>query len=78
MAHRRRNKPETGICREPPAWLEGCSSIIGLYYKKLLEQDANREKLIAAGFLLPQEPSKPPEPKVQISFAEWDKQRELK
>ncbi|MEZ5435741.1 MAG: hypothetical protein R3E67_03960 [Pseudomonadales bacterium] len=49
-----------------------------MYYKKLLEQDANREKLIAAGFLLPQEPSKPPEPKVQISFAEWDKQRELK
>ena len=74
MAHRKLNKPESGICREPPAWLEGCSNILGLMHKKALEREAseaNREKLVAAGFLLPRELIPPPKPRERISFAEW-------
>jgi hypothetical protein len=77
MSHRRRNRPESGICREPPAYLEGCSSIIGLWHKKLCERQQRREneaRLIAAGFLAPREPEPPPKPREeQISFAEWSR-----
>ena len=73
MANKKLNRPETGICREPPAFYEGCSSLLGLWHKKVLEREANREQLIAAGFLLPREPSKPSKPREQIPFTEWAK-----
>ena len=76
MSYRKPGQPETGICREPKPWLEGCSSILGLWHKKLLERQKrlkNEARLIAAGFLLSRDPEPTPKPKPmeQISFAEW-------
>lgn len=71
MSHQKPDYPETGICREPKPWLEGCSSILGLWHKKLLERQENEARLIAAGFLLPRDPAPPQKPREQISFAEW-------
>jgi hypothetical protein len=71
MAHKKLNRPETGICREPPAFYEGCSSLLGLWHKKSMEREANSEQLIAAGFLLPREPAPPPKPREPMSFSNW-------
>ena len=78
MAHRKQTGTESGVC-EPRAYLEGCSSIMGLWHKKVLEQrrrQENEARLIAAGFLLPKycEPPAPsPKPREKIPFAEWAK-----
>lgn len=81
MAHRRLNRPETGVCRESPAWLEGCSSVLGLWFKKLGEEKkrrANEDQLIAAGFISPRESAALPlSPLERKPFADWEKQRQL-
>jgi hypothetical protein len=71
MAHKKLNRPETGICREPPAFYEGCNSLLGLWHKKSMEREANMDQLIAAGFLVPCEPPPPPPPRAKMPFAEW-------
>lgn len=80
MAHRKRKGEESGVCREPKPWLEGCSSILGLWHKKLLEREkqrANEDLLIAAGFLAAREPPAPPPPPPERKpFAEWAKKHQ--
>lgn len=39
MVHRRKGKPESCVCVKPSEVYRGCSSILGLYLKTLIEQE---------------------------------------
>jgi hypothetical protein len=83
MAHRRLNRPESNFCipyEKMNSFQKLChdqkvSGIMGLLRLSLIknEQDKeNKEKLIAAGFLIPcVTVNKPPKKNERLSFSQW-------